>query len=160
MNFSNILKKIKINGCKFLLKDIEYKYISDKINENLEKNMSLKKSVTLAIREFNKNSEIKYFNNSQTSILIENILLESTEKPGRNKRSVERPGGGFNLSNSEVLHDTSDVSISVEINPMDSTGNLQLHYVNIVKNGVNKRIPCSSEEQARMIARNFNINSF
>ena len=156
MSFINNLKNTKINGCKFLLKDIEYRYIIDKIYENLENN-SFSKSIEKALFEFSKNSEIKYFNITQIKTFANNFV---NEEVARNKKNLKRPHGGFNLSNQEVLYDTSGVSISIEVNPMDASGVQQLHYVCISQGDKSIRIPCSSKEQAQMIARNYNVNSF
>ena len=157
MSFIRNLKNTRINGCKFLLKEIEYKYINDKIYENLENNLGLKKSIEKAMLEFNKNSKVKYFNVKQIKTFTKNFLKEEL---ARNKRNVKRPHGGHQLSNQEVIRDTQDVSISIEINPMDTDGNTQLHYVCITKGDDSVRIPCSSKEQAQMISRNYNVNSF
>ena len=157
MSFIKNLKNTKINGCKFLLKDIEYKYINDKIYENLHNNNGIERSVIMALLEFNANSEIKYFNKSQLKTFAKNFL---NEEIGRNQRHLKRPHGGYNISNAETLRDTLDISVSIEINPMDSDGKDQLHYVCVTKGGKSFRIPCSSKEQAEMISRNYNINSF
>ena len=37
-----------------------------------------------------------------------------TEEIGRNKRSIERPGGGFNISDEEALRDSDDIFIDIE----------------------------------------------
>lgn len=157
MSFISRLKKIKINGCKFLLKEIEYKYINDKIYENLENSLCLQKSTEIAMLEFNKNSKVKYFNTKQIKTFAKNFLKEEV---GRNVRSLKRPHSGHQLSNQEVIYDTQNVSISIEINPMDSNGEEQLHYVCITQGDSSIRIPCSSKEQAQMISRNYNVNSF
>ena len=157
MSFIGDLKNTKINGCKFLLKEIEYKYINDKIYENLENSLCLRSSIEKAMLEFNENSRVKYFNIRQIKTFANNFL---NEEIARNKRDLKRPHGGFNLSNSEVLYDTNGVSLSIEVNPMDSEGVQQIHYVCVSKGEKSFRIPCSSQEQAQMIARNYNINSF
>ena len=157
MNLIKKLKNTNINGCKILLKDIEYKYINDKIYENLYNKQSVLKSVVVALTEFNNRSEVKYFNKKQIHTFAKNFL---NEEIARNKSHLKRPHGGYNISNSETLKDTLDVTISVEINPMDSDGKDQIHYVCITKGEKSFRIPCSSKEQAQMISRNYNINSF
>lgn len=157
MNFIKSLKNTKINGCKFLLKEIEYKYINDKIYENLQNKLSLRNSVKRALKEFNLKSEVKYFSEKHIITFANNFI---NEEVARNKKSLKRPNGGFNLSNSEVLKDTIDVSVTIEINPMDSSGNEQVHYVCVDKGGKSYRIPCASKEQAQMIYRNYNLNSF
>ena len=157
MSFIKNLKNTKINGCKILLKDIEYKYISDKIYENLLNKQGITKSVESALFEFNRNSGVKYFNKNQIKTFVKNFL---NEEVGRNKRHLKRPHGGYNISNQETLRDTLDVSITIEINPMDASGQEQLHYVCVTKGNKSFRIPCSSKEQAQMISRNYNINSF
>lgn len=148
MKSNLIVNSIEVDNCLISLNNAESLYLSEEISQLIEDNNLNKKTVSSVIKNFKKNSNIRYFSNKHISS-ISNSLLENLknttlkEEIGRNYSSNSGVYSSINDSGSispEGVLDGLGYEFSYDDNQDDTEENQNFIYLrnvltkNIVKN--------------------------